>query len=210
MQRTFLAGCALAVAALSGGCGGSDPASPQITVTDLAAGAYTVAFGDAANPTVGKYYAGSNGERLLIVGDGDADAQTVYRRASASARWSAAPAAAADTAVVLLDSRAMLDTSVSSPSGSFVLPLPDGSVARIDIAAGVIAAGNTACKISGTVGAGPYPDALALNLSSSGCGSNVPPSASGILALDEDYAPVAFRIVADNGSTVVDLRAFAE
>lgn len=64
-------------------------------------------------------------------------------------------------------------------------------------------------SVAPTVTAAALAGTLKLSLNTSGCG-NLPASASGVLVVDAAYAPVAFRLLADNGTQVVDLWAYAE
>jgi len=152
-------------------CGGGDGDNqPKVNVDDLAAGSYVVSTGDANAPTVGKYYAGADGRRLLVAGT----------------------------------------VAIASVAGRYVAQVATGVVASFTVnAAGDIAAGATTCKLSGKLSAGTLPNTLQLSLTTAGCGA-LPASATGVLAIDADYAPAAFRLVADNGTQVVDLWAYAE
>ena len=235
MNRTFgwMAACsaALLLAACGGGGnsngflpGATTPASttpaptgpaatPKLSVDDLPTGSYIVSTGDAGAPTVGKYYAAADGSRLLVFGDSDDRARQAYRR-DAGGAWVGVPASDKDVAVTLLQSHAVADAGVdaSKLAGRYRTQTTAGVVADFSVTAeGAIVAGSSACKLSGKLSAGVLPNTLKLSLSASteACGG-LPATASGVLALDTDYAPARFRLLADNGSQLVDLWAYAE
>ena len=193
-------------------CGGGDGDNqPKVNVDDLAAGSYVVSTGDANAPTVGKYYAGADGRRLLVLADSSDHASQLYRR-GAGEGWVGAPTPAQDVTVTLLrNSPTTAGTvAIASVAGRYVAQVATGVVASFTVnAAGDIAAGATTCKLSGKLSAGTLPNTLQLSLTTAGCGA-LPASATGVLAIDADYAPAAFRLVADNGTQVVDLWAYAE
>ncbi len=192
-------------------CGGDD--APTVTVDDLPAGRHVVSLGDANSPTVGKYYAAADGSRLLVVADATDRAQQLYRR-SGNGAWVAVPPAAQDQTVTLLRSDALPATSAldaAALAGRYVAAVATGVVATFDVSAsGAIVAGASACKLSGTLAAGVLPNTLQFRLAASGCGAALPASATGVLAVDSDYAPTRFRLVGDGSGQLVDLWAFAE
>lgn len=193
-------------------CGGDDD-TPTVTVDDLPAGRYVVSLGDANAPTVGKYYAAGDGSRLLAVADGTDRAQQLYLR-SGQAPWVAIPASSQDVAVTLLrsDARPAAGAVVAAAlAGSYVAQVATGVVASFRVeATGAIVAGATACKLSGPLSTGVLPATLKLSLASSGCGTALPASATGVLVVDSDDAPARFRLLGDGNGQVVDLWAFAE
>jgi hypothetical protein len=182
-------------------------------VDDLPAGSYIVSTGDPGAPTVGKYYAAADGSRLLVLGDGDDRARNTYRR-DAGGAWVHVPTPEKDVTVTLLQSNAIVDARLepAALAGSYRTRTTAGVVADFSVtAAGVIMAGSSACKLSGKLSAGVLPNTLKLSLAAStdACGG-LPATASGVLAFDTDYAPARFRLLADNGSQLVDLWAFAD
>lgn len=204
---------ALAGALVLAACGGSGDDGPQVSVQDQAAGRYAVSLGRADAPTWGKYYAAENGKRLLVAFDADERAQQLYRRTDGSARWVAVPEPDADTDVALLrsDTLSQQTLAVASMAGRYVTRTPAGAAASFSIDAnGAIVAGSSACKLSGTLSAGSLPSTLNLALRSSGCGDGVPGRADGVLVVDSDDAPAAFRLLADGDGQLADFWAFAD
>ena len=199
-------------------CGGNDapdngapPATATLSVTDLEPGAYVVSVGDADNPTVGKYYAGTDGSRYLALADAEDKATAIYRRDKGGS-WVAAPGADASASVRLLSQAAVPAASVelASVAGTYTTVLPTGASATFTVTGeGKIAPGASACQLSGTLAAQAMPNTLSLKLSTSACGT-LPASASGVLAIDTDYQPAAFRLIADDGGRVVDLWAYRD
>jgi len=217
MRRLISVFPLLALLALAA-CGGDDApgttspgTSASLSVTDLEPGAYVVGVGDADNPTVGKYYAATDGSRFLALADADDKATAIYRR-DKNAGWVAAPGAQAGASVTLLRHDAVPAAAIEpgTVAGSFTAALPAGGSAVFSVTAeGKIVAGASACQLSGSVAAHAMPNTLALKLSTSAC-SGLPASATGVLAVDSDYAPAAFRLLADDGSRVVDLWAYRD
>lgn len=208
MNRMYGGFSLLALAGALAACGGDD--GPKVAVTDLPAGHYTVSVGDANAPTVGKYYAASDGSRLLVLANSNDQATQLYRRA-VGANWVAVPTAGQDTSVSLLRSDALPVAAVNlaAMAGNYTTALAAGGVASFAVnASGDITAGTSACKLSGKLSAGVLPNTLALSLSAQACGS-LPASSTGVLAVDVDYAP-ALRLVADNGVQLLDLWAYRE
>lgn len=211
MNRSLTLFAGAAVLLLSG-CGSShDAATPEVRVTDLAAGVYAVSSGDAANPTAGKYYAAADGSRLLVLNNSGQQAASVYHR-DAGGAWRLTPAPARDTTLDLLNSNATTSAtlSVGALARGYSVRLASGAVATFSItASGDIVAGGTGCKLSGKVGASTLPNTLKLSLASAGCG-DLPAQSEGYLVVDGDYAPAAFRLLTYSGGALADLWAYAE
>ncbi|MGR4867450.1 hypothetical protein ACIPRI_01135 [Variovorax sp. LARHSF232] len=222
MNRTLSNGAAALAAALAlAGCGGGSnndgavtpaPSSPKVTVQDLAPGSYIVSVGDANAPTVGKYYAGANGSRLLALANKDDQLDRLFKRDPGASSWTAIPAVDQDLQLALLRSDALVAQSAdpAALAGNYAAALSDGAPARLRIAAsGAITALDTACKLSGQLGASTLPSTLKLSLAASGC-AGLPATGSGVLVIDSDYAPARFRLIADNGTQALDLWAYKE
>ena len=225
MNRTLSIGVAALAAALAlalTGCGGGGssngngappaPSSPKVSVQDLAPGSYIVSVGDANAPTVGKYYAGADGSRLLLLAKPDDRLDRLYKRDAAASAWVAIPAPQHDVQLSLLRSDALVAQAAdpAALAGNYAAALSDGAPARFSIAAsGAITALDTACKLSGQLGAGTLPSTLKLSLAASGC-AGLPATSSGVLVIDSDYAPARFRLIADNGTQALDLWAYKQ
>lgn len=205
---TILAGAA---ALLLSACGSSnDVPAPEVKVTELAAGAYAVSSGDAANPTAGKYYAAADGSRLLVLNNSGQQASALYRR-DGNGSWQMTPTATQNTTLDLLNSSATPYTTVtvSALARSYSVRLSSGAAAFSVSSSGDIVAGGTTCKLSGKLSASTLPNTLKASLSTSGC-ADLPAQSDGYLVVDGDYAPAMFRLLTYSGSTLVDLWAYAE
>lgn len=193
-------------------CGSSDRNRPTVSIDELAEGAYTISTGSQDAPTVGRYLSGADGSRLLLVGDDNGVTKVLYRK-SGNAGWVGVPPISLDTRVELLrkDPQVVTAPTLAALAGRYVTTPPAGGVAVFSITAeGDIVAGSaSACRLSGKLVAGVLPGTLKLSLSASNCG-DIPASSNGVLSVDGDLAPAAFRLVADDGNKVVDLRAFTE
>lgn len=192
-------------------CGSSHDDAPAIRVTDLPAGAYAVGTGDAAAPAAGKYYAGADGSRLLVLDNAAQQATAIYRR-DGDAPWQRTPAVTGDTALELSSSQAIAagPLNPTAIAGSYVVRLASGNAAAFSIdGKGAIAAGGTACKLSGKVAVGSLPNVLKLTLATAGCG-DLPAQSDGYLVADTDHAPASFRLLTFGASAPVDLWAYLE
>jgi len=225
--RCVLAGTALAAVAGLTACGGDshsnyypgvgtppEAAQPKVTVEDPGSGAWTVSTGDASQPAMGRYYAASDGKRLLALEDDPAESvNRLLRRADASSKWAAIPVPTSDLAVSFLRTEARTPSTpdATALAGRYVVRLSDGSAADFLIGGdGRITAGSLpGCRLTGSLVAGSLPGTLGLNLNSSGC-AGLPGTASGVLITDAQDAPASLRLLADDGSRTVDLRGYAE
>jgi hypothetical protein len=215
MNRTFptWTGAAILLPLLLTACGNSndDASKVKVSVTELAAGAYVVSAGDAANPDAGKYYAAADGSRLLVLNNNAQQASVIYRR-DVNGGWQATPAATANTSLELLNSIATPSKmiNVTDLARSYTVRLAAGTVAAFSVSAGGdIVAGGTSCKLSGKLAATALPNSLKLSLATAGCG-DLPAQSDGYLVVDSDYAPAAFRLLAYGGTAPLDLWAYAE
>lgn len=215
MTKTF-AFCAAACAAVvltacGGGSNGNSASSSQVAVENLASGSYVVAVGSESAPTIGKYYAAADGSRLLVLADSSDRASQLYRK-TGTAEWLAVPAATGPVTVTLLRSTAQSSNSatLASLAGRYAAQVASGMAASFTLDAnGNITAGTSSCKLSGTLAAGTLPNTFKLSLNTSGCGT-LPATSTGVATLDADYTPAKFRMVADNGTQLLDLWAYAD
>lgn len=196
-------------------CNGGGDAGPSVSVPELAPGSYVVNAGTADAPVPGRYFSGSDGSRVLVLNNAAEQAERIYRRASTSAAWVAVPAATADVSISLQASHkqaAPPALTVGQLVGRYVTQLGPGVWAQFNVAAdGSISAGAaSSCKLSGRLESQGGAGGLALSLTASGCGSAVPASSSGFALADVDELPARMRLLADDGRTMLDLRAFSE
>lgn len=209
MKATRKLGAATLLALALTACGGNG--DPKVTVPELAAGFYTVSSGSEDALVVGSYLAAADGTRLLVLDNTQGQASALYRR-QASGNWRAVPDTGKDVTVTLLQTHAVVSPSVTlgSLAGRYAVRLASGAAASFTLGAqGELAAGSTACKLSGQASSGSLPGTLALTLSTTGC-AGLPATSSGVLVPDRDRAPAAFRLLTDDGNQILDLLAFAE
>lgn len=209
MKISYAAPLALAVILLAA-CS-HDSERDRVQVQDLAAGSYLVAVGNVDAPTVGRYYSGSDGSRLLALWDSDDHVNQIYRR-NESEEWIAIPAESGKVEVTLLRSSptTVANPDIASLAGRYSSLVSQDLLATYSIQAnGDIVAGASACKLSGKLNPNTLPGTFKLQLSSINCGS-LPASSTGVLTIDADDKPAVFRLTADDGAQVVDLLAFAE
>jgi len=180
-----------------------------LSVSELATGVYTVSVGEANNPTVGKYYAGANGDRLLVLNNSNEQAERIYRRLGNSP-WEAAPASATSVTLLRHDATPAATVDMTNLAGDYLTQVASGVTAGFNInTTGVIAANSANCKISGQLSMGNMSNTLNLSLKTANCGS-LPASSTGVLVVDSDYTPANFRLLTLSEQKVVDLWAYAE
>ncbi|MFT3717451.1 hypothetical protein [Pseudorhodoferax sp.] len=213
VKRSILAAAACAAAASMTACGGGDDSRPAVTVGDLPAGVHMVSTGNADQPTVGRYYASADGKRLLVLEDDHDAASLLLRRPGGGSPWVAVPEPQADLDVQFLRSQAVAAATPALPAlaGRYVVRLSDGSAADFRIGTdGRLTAGTLSrCQLSGTLAAGALPGTLSATLAARDC-PGLPASATGVLVQDPSDAPAALRLLADDGSRLVDLRGYGE
>ena len=203
-------GCATAAALLAvalSACSNSDDDTLQ--VDELASGSYTVSVGDVAAPKFGRYYAGNDGSHVLVLVDSDEHANQLYRR-DTSGHWQAVPKAHGEVRVLNSTARSASAITTAALSGDYQTQIDGSIVASFSVQAdGTIVPGASSCKLGGTLAASTVPGTLKLTLTAAACGS-LPASSGGLLIVDADDAPAQFRLIADNGTALVDLWAFAD
>lgn len=212
MNRFIKRWAPVALSLTMAACGSNDNDDPKVIVDNLNEGAYTVSTGTADTPTVGRYLAAADGSRLLVVGDDNGLARSLYRK-TGNGDWVAVPPVSQDTRLSLLrqDPLVVATPTLAGIAGHYVTTSPSGGAASFSITTDgrIVADATSACRLTGTLGAGALPGTLKLELSTSGCGE-LPTSSTGVLSVDPDLAPASFRLIADDRSKVIDLRAFAE
>lgn len=207
---------AAGAALLLGGCSnndsdqGADPApAPTVKVTELAVGTWAVSSGDVANPTAGKYYAGADGSRLLVLNNAEQLASAVYRR-DGNGNWQASPGASSTLELINSNPAPSEPLALGAIGGSYQVRLSGGAVAAFTVNAnGDIVAGSSACKLTGKMSASNLAGVLAVSLGASGC-DDLPAQSSGFAVRDGDYAPAAFRLLTYTDTALADLWAYAE
>jgi hypothetical protein len=201
---------------LLAGCGSvHEPtvAQQRVVVDDLTTGVYAVSSGTADAAKAGRYYAGADGSRLLVLDQANGQADALYRRPAGGA-WRAVPAVAGKLPVKLLRSdpapAPTAAVSIADLAGNYVVQEASGVVGNFTVRPdGSVVAGASACKLSGKLSAGTLPTTLRLSLKTRACGT-LPATSTGVLALNDDDTPARFRLVADNGRQLIDLWAFAD
>jgi len=206
----------VAFALVLAGCGrdgGHHDSGPTITVDDLSTGAYTVSTGDTNAPTIGTYYAGASGARLMVLNDAADKITNLYRRKDSGSPWAAVPAPGSNVTITFLRSTAQVSRELvlADFAGNYAVWVSSTVTAKFSVAAsGALTAGDTACKLSGNLSSGRMPNTLDLKLDASGCGTTLPATSTGVIAVDSNFAPTAFRILTDNDIVRVDLWGYRE
>ena len=151
MNRFFKRWAPVALGLSLAACGSNDDDAPKVSVDDLSEGAYTVSTGNQDTPTVGRYLAAADGSRLLIVGDDNGVARSLYRK-TGNGDWVAVPPVDKDTQVSLLRKDPVVISTtptVAGLAGHYVTTSPAGAAAGFLITAdGNIVADATSFKKS--------------------------------------------------------------
>ena len=187
--------------------------APGVRVDDPMAGSFRISTGGLEQPTVGRYLIGRDGSRLLALEQADESVGLLLNRAADSLQWVAVPPPEADLDVAVHEShrRPSVTLQLDRLVGRYVLRLADGSAADfgIDADGNLLAGSESACALTGRLTASPLAGALALVLESQGC-EGLPARAEGVVLADPDDAPAALRLLAQEGSEIVDLRGYSE
>lgn len=210
-SRILLCAGLLALLSACGGGGGESPAN-AVANTALPTGATSLMLAGDSAGSFGEVFMDSNGNGVMLVGTGDAGPAAAYYDIRARfLRRVPAPDGAMQLAVESGSTQAVRTTALtlSSLAGSYTSIDKDNAVAGFSIGAnGAIAPAASGCKVSGTVsGASDISGVLPLSIALSDCGSK-DGSYQGYLIGAAEYAPAAFRIVAENRTSFVDMLAF--
>lgn len=161
--------------------------------------------GDPAG-NYGEAFMDSDGKGFIVVGPSDGQpAQALYRFDGDTVQRS--PGALDGTVNVNQSSVMKLRTSAVAPAqlaGKYMIQLASASAEfKLDTDGRLTAAAGGGCQLSGTVPtSGAVPGTLPVSLALSGCGADG--KYDGYLIRSADYAPGAFRLVADDGKRVLD------
>lgn len=188
-------------------CNGGGGAQSNVVLGGVPAPGQSTAFlleGDPAG-NYGEAFIDADGKGFIVVAPSDGQAaQALYRLDGGTVRR--APEALGGTVSLNQSSVMRLRTSAVAPAqlaGSYTIQL--GTLTadfRLD-ADGKVTATGGACQLSGNVQAtGAVPGTLPVSLTVSGCTAEG--KYQGYLIRSADYAPGAFRVVAEDGKRVVD------
>ena len=211
-MKKYLILSAVGLSCLMAACGGSDKevqADTVFTIPDLASGVYTVSTGSESDAVVGKYTAAQDGSRLLYFWDASEKVKTMLSRADGKAAWKLIYGKPESSSLTFTTSSAkpsaLLDPG--SASGSYQMRLANGDVVEfvIDEAGGLQSAAGTvaSCKLQGSASATPLPNMLKMKISAGTCAA-LGPDWSGVLVLDSDQKPAAYRLLSTDATTLRD------
>ena len=193
-------------------CGGSDKeaeAPAPFNIPELASGVYTVSTASESDTVVGKYTAGKDSSRLLYFWDANEKVKTMLSRADEKAAWKLIYGKPDSASLTFTTSSAKASALLDpgSASGSYQMRLSSGDVVDFSFdGAGSLqsAAGTDAsCKLKGSAFATPLPNMLKVQISTGACAA-LGPDWSGVLVLDSDQKPAAYRLLSTDASTLRD------
>jgi len=210
-----LLGClSVALTACDGGGGTANKqAGLSVQTPPLAQGAQAVVMAGDGLGGSGMAFTGPSGQGFMfLASDSQQPAAVVYQRASADAGWSRAPETGAPSALTMQFQESMpnLPTpTLASLAGRYQSSFngADSSGFQVNDGGQIQAQSGNGCQLSGTVRSSDYGGALGVDLNFSGC-SQLAGAYSGIVFVDPNAPNAAFRIVAANGSSVLDFYAF--
>lgn len=189
-----------------GGCGSSS--APKDTMAPLADGAYQVSIEGDAPVTGAAFFTGGKGY-VVLSDDGDAAASVLYSVGEFGIVRRVPPSADHHRVEFALQRPLALDAaSLAGLAASYQTWLADQKVEFSVSANGTISAGSTPCKLSGNLAAVAGSASLSVTLIATDCGSVGAGRYTGLLYASDALKPAAFRIVAENGSALVDVLAY--
>ena len=189
-------------------CGGDD--SPVLTskTPQLPQGAYQIA---AEGDTVGTGEAVYGKEKgyVFLSDDGRAPASVLYVTSLQGARRVPYESSGKTLTYVLQKPIFLEPLNSLNVKGNYSSWFAGQTVAfKID-SEGMMVAGASACKISGNVNfQNDYGNALPVTLNISGCQKLQSGSYTGLMYMSEKLKPASFKIIAENGTQIIDLLAF--
>lgn len=185
-------------------CNDNASSAPRLSIPTQSGGAYTVlAGGDGAG--FGEAFYDASGNAFLVLSSDDRTPASILYTVDKGVT-TRTPAAAKDTAVTYSSTSTSGYTTldVSKLAATYQARVAGENVVFALDANGKATAGGSSCKLNGAIDASrKFGTALAASLSFSGC-SGISGNYSGIAFARSDSAPAAFRIVAANGSQIVD------
>lgn len=211
MHPRFLL-CAGALAALSACGGGSDNANSVALSGTLTAGASAMLLeGDPAG-SFGEAFIDSDGNGILLIESDDLRPAAAYYEVKGNAvrRVPAADSALQVSAVAGSASPVNVKAvTLADLAGSYAAINRDNTVTNFALSAdGVMSIGTSACGISGNIQPrSAIVGALPLTVTLTGCGS-ADGAYQGYAINAGEYAPAAFRIVAENRVSFIDMLVF--
>jgi hypothetical protein len=210
MNRRVLL-CASALAILSA-CGGGDNADSVVLSNTLVGGANAMLIEGDPDGRFGEAFMGNDGNGILLVENNDLQPAIAYYDVKGNGARRVPAAASAIQVSTVAGSTSPIRTtalSLSALAGSYMAIGRDNTVTTLSVASnGAIAGGNATCKMAGVVEAtSNIIGALSLTIALSGCGST-DGSYRGYAIGANEYAPASFRIVAENGTSFLDMLAF--
>lgn len=205
MKATSIAAVLLPCVLLAGCSGGG--ATSNVTMGGAPAAGQATAFlldGDPAG-NYGEAFMDANGNGFMLVSPDDSQAaQALYWFDSGTAQR--APGSVGGKVTLNQSSVMPLHASAVAPAqlaGSYTIQLGGVSLNISIDGNGQVAGAGGACQLSGSVLAnGGVPGALPTSITFSGCA--LAGNFNGYVIRATDYAPAAFRLVAENGKQVVD------
>lgn len=200
LSALMLAGCA----------GGDEPRSNVSLATPPAAGAATAFLvnGDPAGG-FGEAFMGTGGQGFILVAPSDAQpAQALYRINGGVVQR--VPAGLSGAVAFDADSKTTIPVVAlvrAQLAGKYSVVI-DGAQNDFQIGAdGAISAADSACKLAGTVAADDgVAGTLPVSFTLAGCAKSG--AYHGYLMSAADYKPSTFRLVVENGTSVLDVFAY--
>jgi hypothetical protein len=199
--------------ALLSACGGGTGSGASILLNSaLPSGANSVLLSGDTAGSFGEVFMDGEGNGVLLVGSGDErPAAAYYDIERNSLRRVPAPDASLQLGVESGATQPVRTTAITlaAIAGTYAAIDQDNKVAGFSIGGnGVVTAAGSGCAVSGTIGsASGVTGILPLSIALSGCGSK-DGSYRGYVISAGEYAPAAFRIVAENQQSFIDMLAF--
>ncbi|MES2261401.1 MAG: hypothetical protein V4724_23030 [Pseudomonadota bacterium] len=210
-SKTTLCAAALAVFALAG-CGNNASEAPAPAPTSavpvLAEGALLGYAGGDTAPAASAFINKEGKGYIALSADGDGGASVLHVTDNGKARR--VPGGAAFVTLAMERSQPVTLLALDAKAAGSYTAMVGGKPASFTLAAdGTLSAGASDCKLSGKVDFNSsYGGARGVTLNVSACGSVAAGSYSGVALASNEIAPAALQLIAENGSSVIDLLAY--
>jgi len=212
MQRclwVFLLGLALSACHDDNNDRQEQPAEKSEPVPALAMGTYSVSIEtDQELPTVGKYYSGTDGTKLVVLNDEQDRAQIVMHYDVATKAWHSNQS---DKNLKLefahYEKIADQKLSLNELVGSYTLSLADGSSIPVEVKAqGQMISLDQNCSFTAKISESSLANTASYQFTENKCAA-LKNNEKGYVVVDQDLEPAAFRLLSDTVDSK-DLWAF--
>lgn len=169
-------------------------------VPALTTGTYAVSVETGQElPTVGKYYSGADGSKLVVLNDEQDRAQRVIHYDAATRTWHSSNQSGQPPKLEFASQEKIADRQLglNELAGSYSLSLADGRTIPVEIKGqGQINSLDQNCRFSGKISESPMANTATYQFTENSCAA-LKNNVKGYVVIDEDLEPAAFRLLSD-------------